>query len=125
MTNYTENLSYNSVNVTEPPTYADLANTTGNLETQTLATEIGRAIGPQTVGTRPLTGIALLAVLGFGLYQNQTSLDTDKVKKRLQSRKYRTTGYKTRRYKADISFIEKEMNKRNDFELGLDLGLGL
>ena len=76
MTNYTENLSYNGVNVSEPPTYADLANATGNLETQTLATEIGTAIGPQTVGTRPLTGIALLAVLGFGLYQNQTSLDT-------------------------------------------------
>jgi len=52
-------------------------------------------------------------------------LGAEKVKKRLQSRKYRATGYKTRRYKADISFIEEEMNKRNDFELGLDLGLGL
>lgn len=52
-------------------------------------------------------------------------LGTDKVKKRLQSRKYRATGYKARRYNADISFLEEKVTTTEDFELGLDLGLGL
>lgn len=76
MTNYTKNLSYGDINVTEPPTYADLGNASGSLTNQELFTQIGTAVGPEVVGTRPLTGVALLAVLGFGLYQNQTGLDT-------------------------------------------------
>lgn len=76
MTNYTEKLSYGDINVTEPPTYADLGNASGSLNNQQFFTEIGTAIGPEIIGTRPLTGIAVLGVVGFGLYQNQTGLDT-------------------------------------------------
>lgn len=47
------------------------------------------------------------------------------VKKRLQSRQYRAQDYKARRYKADISFIQEKTVEAQEFELGLDLGLGI
>jgi len=62
------------------PNYNDLANMTNysssGVNTSEVAGKIGEGITKYGVGSRPVTGISILAITFFLMYQADTSLDT-------------------------------------------------
>jgi len=63
---------YGGYNVTEPPTYADIGNATGNASLETdQAVGLLRNLVEVSSGNRELAGLAGMGVLMYGLYYNQ------------------------------------------------------
>lgn len=72
MANNSSAFDYGGYNVTEPPTYADLGNISGNASLETdQAVGLLRNLVEVSSGNRELAGLAGMGVLMYGLYYNQ------------------------------------------------------